>query len=93
MKDIKKDKNKFYIGEDVEHVIAEITFISNSENNISINHTFVSDTLRGQGIGVKLVNKVVELARQENKKIIPICPYAHKILTKSDEYKDVLYNI
>ena len=89
MKVIKKDKNQFYIGENVENALAEITFIP-GENSITIEHTNVSNTLSGQGVGLQLVKKVVEYARQENKKIIPICPYAKKVMTKSDEYKDVL---
>ena len=37
-----------------------------------------------------LVKKIVEYARQENKKIIPLCPFAKGMMTKSNEYKDVL---
>lgn len=78
MEVIKKDKNQFYIGENVENALAEITFVPTSESKIIIDHTFVSDSLRGQGIALQLVKKVVEYVRVENKKIIPLCPYAKK---------------
>ena len=87
---IKKDKNKFYIGDDTEHAIAEITFVPTGEDKIIIDHTYVSESLKGQGLGGQLVNKVAEYARQENKKIIPLCPFAKSVMTKSNEYKDVL---
>lgn len=87
---IKKDINKFYIGEDAEHAIAEITFVPNGNDNIIIDHTYVSESLKGKGVGGQLVNKVVEYARKENKKIIPLCPFAKNVMTKSNEYKDVL---
>jgi uncharacterized protein len=92
MNDIKRLIGSFYIGEDLDNAIAKITFIPCGDNIITIDHTFVSETLRGQGIALKLVNKVVEYARAEHKNIIPQCSYAKKILTGSKEYEDVLYN-
>ena len=38
--------------------------------------TGVSDELGGQGLGTKLVDAVVEHARQNNLKIIASCPFA-----------------
>ena len=87
---IKKGKNQFYISENVENVLAEITFVRINENEITINHTYVSDALSGRGVALQLVKKVVEYARQENKKIIPLCPYAKKVMMESDEYEDIL---
>lgn len=90
MNEIKKDKDKFYIGENSANPIAEITFISTDDNKLIVNHTYVSDSLRGQGIAMKLVEKVIEYARVENKKIVPACSYVHKVMTNKDEYKDIL---
>ena len=87
--EIIKGNNRFFIGEDAKHAIAEITFIPEGDV-LTIDHTLVDPSLKGQGIGQKLVMKVVELAREENKKIIPVCPFAKKVLTGSEEYKDVL---
>ncbi len=90
MNTIKRDGNQFYIGESIENRVAEITFVSSGENTIIIDHTYVSDSLRGQGIALQLVNKVVEYARLEHIKIIPQCSYAKKVMTQNEEYKDVL---
>jgi predicted GNAT family acetyltransferase len=87
---IKKGKNIFYIGADVDSVSAKITFVHRGEDNIIIKHTFVSEPFRGQGLGLQLVKEVAEYARQENKKIIPKCPFAKEVMTKNDEYWDVL---
>lgn len=89
---IKKENNKFYIGESAEAPIAEITFKPQGKNEYVIDHTYVSEALKGQGIGSLMVNKVVELARQENKKIVPVCPFAKKVMTQGKEYGDVLSN-
>lgn len=90
MEVIKRDNNKFYIGENIENVLAEITFVPSGADKITIDHTYVSDSLKGQGIGQQLVKSVAEYAREENKKIIPLCSYAKRVMTKDEEYKDVL---
>ncbi|MHB1152473.1 MAG: GNAT family N-acetyltransferase [Eubacteriales bacterium] len=89
MDDIKMGSHAFYIGEDPVNAEAEITFVG--DHIITIDHTFVSENLRGQGIALKLVNKVVEYARTEHKKIIPQCSYAKKVMTGNRDYEDVLY--
>jgi predicted GNAT family acetyltransferase len=90
MEDIKKAIDKFYIGESTENVKAEITFTEKDTDVLVIEHTRVSEELKGQGIGLKLVRKVAEYARQESKKIKPVCTFAKKVMTENDEYKDVL---
>lgn len=89
---IKQSDNSFYVGDSEKTPLAEIIFKPEGENIIKIEHTNVSDVLRGQNVGKKLVQNVAELARQQNKKIIPLCPFAKKEMTKNaDEYEDVLF--
>ena len=57
---------------------------------MTIDHTVVSEELRGQKMGNQLVKKVVNLAREENKKIIPACSFARKEFEENQEYQDVL---
>ncbi len=89
MEEIKMGCNQFYIGESEENALARITFIISGDKMI-IDHTYVSETLRGKGIAQKLLNRAVEYARQENRKIVPQCSYAEKVMKQGDEYKDVL---
>lgn len=88
---IKKGINKFYIGDTEESPIAEITYSNDGEDKIIIDHTFVSEELRGQRIGQQLIKKVVDFAREENKKIIAKCPFAEKEFNENKEYEDVLF--
>lgn len=55
-----------------------------------INHTQVFDGYEGQGIARQLVMAAVDFARKEGRKIIPVCSYAKAVLTRTDEYQDVL---
>lgn len=87
--DIQRGKQRFYVEKSGE-VVAEITFTETGEKEMTIDHTVVSEELRGQKMGNALVKKVVELAREENKKIVPACTFARKEFAKNQEYKDVL---
>ena len=75
MIDIKKGEKSFYVGDNEEEPLAKMGLIYNGDE-IIIDHTFVSEQLRGQNVGRQLLEKVVSFAREKNKKIIPICPYA-----------------
>ena len=88
----KSDKNRFYMENDANQLIAEITFRHANPSILIIDHTFVDESLRGQGVGRQLVAQVVELARKENKKIIPLCPYAKKEFIHNESYHDVWQN-
>ncbi|MBU3154937.1 GNAT family N-acetyltransferase [Clostridium estertheticum] len=89
MLDIKKGVKSFYVGDNEEKPLAKMEFVY-SGDVITIDHTFVSDELRGQNVARQLLEKIVSLARETNKKIIPICPYAKAELNKNDKYLDVL---
>lgn len=88
--DIVKGTNKFYIGEDEAKPIAEITYKEKDANTIIVDHTYVSDELRGQGVAGKLVETITDFARKENVKIIPECPYVASKMEKTEEYHDLI---
>lgn len=90
MNEIKRGTDRFYIGESESNDVARITWVDGGNDIIVVNHTFVDPALRGQSIAGKLLAKVVEMAREENLKIVPSCSYAVAKLTRTDEYKDVL---
>src|SRR5699024_12300638 len=87
MEEIVQGTNKFYIGENEAEPIAEITFKEKDANTIIVDHTYVSDTLRGQGVAGKLVDKIVSYAREQGVKIEPTCPYVKGKMEKSDVYE------
>ncbi|HHZ02271.1 MAG TPA: N-acetyltransferase [Tissierellia bacterium] len=78
----------FYLGE-VRDPLAEIRITYRDENIIAAESTKVSETLKGQGVGRKLVEELVNYARKENKKIIPICPFVLATFEKTPEYADI----
>lgn len=82
-------ENLFYIGV-VSSPKAQMTYVPTGEDKIIIDHTEVNDELRGQGAGKMMVEAAVKYARQNNKKIIPLCPFAKSVFDKTPEFQDVL---
>ena len=81
----------FYNNDENENLICEISYSFADNNMISIDRTFVNDDYRGQGIAAQLVDRVVKMAREENKKIIPRCPFAKGMLERNSSlYADVI---
>jgi predicted GNAT family acetyltransferase len=70
--------------------VAEMTFSKVGEHMIIIDHTDVPDVFRGQGVGLRLVTRVVEDMRAAGKKIIPLCPFANAQFRRHREWADVL---
>ncbi len=69
---------------------AEMTYSKGGETMIIIDHTGVPDGLRGTGAGKALVERAVEDARKEGKKIVPLCPFAKATIDRHPEWQDVL---
>jgi uncharacterized protein len=83
-------KGVFYIEIDGER-LAEMSYTKAGEDRIIIDHTEVSDKLRGKGAGAQLVKAAVLYAREKGIRIIPLCPFAKSVFEKKrEEYKDVL---
>lgn len=89
--EIKQGNNVFYIGESENNRIAEITYVYINPQAINVNHTFVDPSLRGEGVARKLMDKVVEYAKENNLKIKPTCSYAVKVFPRYPEYEDLIY--
>ncbi len=70
--------------------LAEMTYSRVNDRIVIIDHTEVSDELRGQGAGKQLVLAAVAWAREEGQRIVPLCPFARATFEKHPELGDVL---
>ena len=69
---------------------AEMTYSKAGTTVMIIDHTGVPEALGGQGVGLKLVEAGIALARERGLKIMPLCPFAKAQFEKHPEWKDVL---
>ncbi|MFC4871668.1 GNAT family N-acetyltransferase [Negadavirga shengliensis] len=55
-----------------------------------IDHTEVNPDFKGKNVGWQLVMAAVNFARENNLKIIPLCPFAKSVFDKTKDIRDVL---
>ena len=60
------------------------------EERFIIDHTEVEEAFNGKGVGKEMLLAAVEFARQNHKKIIPLCPFAKASFQKNKDLLDVL---
>lgn len=87
--EILEDSNSFYVNDAQGKRVAEVVFVPTGEHLSIIEHTDVDESLKGQGVGKQLVARVVEKMRKQNRKIIPLCPFAKHEFDTTPEYADI----
>lgn len=80
----------FFVEQDGER-LAEMTYVWSGEDKFIIDHTEVSEKLKGLGVGKKLVVAAVEYARNNKYRIMPLCPFAKSVFDRTPEISDVLF--
>jgi predicted GNAT family acetyltransferase len=82
-------RGMFYV-EYEDEIAAKMIYSMTSDDTLIIEHTEVDEVLRGQNIGYELVHSGVEFARHHTLRIIPVCPFAKKLLDRKPEWQDVV---
>lgn len=82
-------KGMFYVNNNKE-ILAEMVYTMAAPDKMIIDHTEVSEELKGQNVGLQLVKTAVEFARANSIKIIPLCPFANSVFKRKPEFADVL---
>ncbi len=85
-----EEENRIYLSSETGRLLAEVTFPNISEQAVTIDHTFVDPSLRGQGIAEKLLSLAVQKIKRENFKVYPTCSYAVKWFGEHKEEQDIL---
>lgn len=71
-------------------LLAEVTFPDIDDQIVDISHTFVDDSLRGQGVAGQLMEAAAGYLRSQNKQATLTCSYAVKWFDQHPEYRDVI---
>jgi predicted GNAT family acetyltransferase len=85
---IRKEDRRLVLYNDDKPFIGEITWLQ-TKDILIIDHTFVKSEFGGKGYARQLVDALVEKARSENLKLLPICSYTKRVLIEP-KYEDVL---
>ena len=85
-----ENKGEFYYEVDGKK-LGLMTYSYAGPDKIIIDHTEVDESLKGQGVGYKLVEAAVNFARARDLKIMPLCPFANAVFRKRSAYNDVRF--
>ena len=67
---------------------AEITWTLLADVMV-MDHTYVSEDLRGQGVAKKLLDRAAEYAREQGYKMEAVCSYVVTAFNRYKEYEDI----
>jgi predicted GNAT family acetyltransferase len=70
--------------------VGELTYQRVNEKLVILDHTFVDESLRGQGLARELLDAIVAWARATQTKIRPACSYAVVVFARDKSIADVL---
>lgn len=90
IKQIDDKKNGAFVAIDGDKRAGEMAYVWAGEDKIIIDHTEVDEAYGGQGVGKNLLIQLVDWARKDNVKVIPLCPFAKAQFEKDPEIRDVL---
>lgn len=77
------ESNRIYLNNESSEMIAEVTFPEIEPGIYCINHTYVSDVLRGRGVAGQLVAAAVEQIETAGGTVTATCSYAVRWLEKN----------
>ena len=81
-------KGEVFVEQENERV-AEMTYSWAGDDKFIIDHTWVDDSLRGQGVARLLLDTLVDFSREKNLKIIPTCSYVDVMFRREKSFEDV----
>ncbi|GHF59814.1 N-acetyltransferase [Kitasatospora xanthocidica] len=73
----------------VDGELAGFTEYRDHEEQRVFYHTEIDEAFAGQGLASRLVQDALTDVRAAGKRIVPICPYVAKFLTKHDDFADI----
>lgn len=90
--DFKLLENQLICQDEHEEMLGNIGFkMINNEQTYVIEHTWVADKARGQGLAEKMTVFFLEHARSEKKTILPLCSYTQNYFKKHPELETLLF--
>jgi len=90
IKHIKDEKGGAFIYEVEGRKLAEMVYVMAGEAKLIIEHTEVDESLKGQGVGKRLLAQLVNYVREHEIRVLPLCPFAKATFLKTKEWQDVL---
>lgn len=85
-----RESKGFFKASEDDKEAGRMTYSWAGNDKFIIDHTEVNPDFKGKNVGLQLVMAAVDFARENNLKIIPLCPFAKSVFDKKEEIRDVL---
>ncbi len=88
--ELNKEDKAFYLMKNSEK-LGHLIYTLDEDNKMTLTSTEVDPSLKGEGLGINLINAGVDFAREKGYKLDATCPYAVLMLDRNKEdFKDVI---
>lgn len=87
------EENRIYAKREDNLLLAEVTFPARDETRVNVDHVYVDQSLRGQGIASKLMFLAYDYIKSKNLLIVAKCPYAISWFKKNEDFQDIVINV
>jgi predicted GNAT family acetyltransferase len=85
-----RETKGFFKATQDEKEAGRMTYSWAGDKRIIIDHTEVNPEFKGQNVGKLMVLAAVDFARNNNVKILPLCPFAKSVFDRNADLHDVL---
>jgi predicted GNAT family acetyltransferase len=68
-----------------------MTYSRLNDHVVIIDHTEAAPGFEGRGVGKRLVSHGVDWARENDQKLMPLCPFAKSVFDRTAEWQDVRF--
>lgn len=80
-----------FVAEEDGQEAGVMTYTNAGPDKFIIDHTEVNDAFAGKGVGKALVMAAVDHARSNGLRILPLCPFAKRVLERDPAVADILF--
>jgi hypothetical protein len=87
------EKNRIFALGEKNKLLAEVTFPFIDSGHVVINHVFVDEDLRGEGVASHLMELAYSFLKEQNLLVKATCPYAVSWFAKHPEKQDIVMSI
>lgn len=85
------ENNRIYANAEDRTLLAELTYTTRDDGVHVVDHTFVSPSLRGQGVAGEMMQVAATEFRARGYKVSATCSYAHAWFKRhAKDYEDIL---
>lgn len=85
-----RDSKGFALAQEDGKRMGMMTYSIAGPSLIIVDHTEVEEEYKKKGVGLEMLHKIVEMAREQDKKIMPLCPFANAMFKRHEDIRDVL---